>query len=133
MDMLMGLLLVLIVLFCACGSVLQYLESRKNKALDIRNRALDAEDEAERLAEPAEYFLREMRLVSGFGWWLILRYHGASGWAATRVFIPYGHPAEHKVRDQYPNRLRLRFNPVTGANPRQVASYLDVEIISRKA
>lgn len=133
MDILMGLLLALIFLFCALGYVMQHLEGKKNKALGIRSTALDAEDEAEQLAAPAEYFLKGVRLVKARGWWLTLRYHSGTGWAQAAVFIPYGHPAEHKVRSLSINRLKLRFRRLAGLNQRQVASYLDVDVISLRA
>lgn len=132
LDAWMGFLLLAIVVLCGINHLAQKLQARSDRILGVLETPLDAEAEAEDLAQAPEYFLRTVHPIPSRGWWLGLRYFRGGVWDQAAVFIPCGHPAETEVRYRRVNRLRLVFRRLPDANPRQVASYLHMDVISYK-
>lgn len=127
-----GLAVLVIILYSGVNYFAQKLQARSDRVLGVLKTPLDAEAEAEELVKPVEYFLQNVLPIHSRGWWLGLRYFRDGGWSEAAVFIPYGHPAETDVRYRRINRLRLQFRRLPDANPRQIASYLHMEVISYK-
>ncbi len=131
-DPWIGLTMLVLILLCGINCLVGKLQARSNRVIGVLQTPLHAEAEAEDIVQPLEYFLQTVHLVHSRGWRLGLKYFQGGLWLETAVFIPYGHPAEVHVRYQRINRLRFRFRRIPDANPRQVASYLHMDIISYK-
>lgn len=129
-DPWIGFTVLVLAILCGINYFVGRLQAKKDRGIGILQTALDAEARAEELVQPVEYFLNTVHLVPSRGWCLGLKYFRSGVWVGVSIFIPYGHPAETDIRYHRVNRLRFRFRRLSDVNPRQVASYLHMDVIS---